>query len=238
MANKNDFKPPNLSAKDRAHSLVKVALSAIPTIGGPASELFAAIIIPPIENRRQTWMEEVGKSLTELLSKNLVTYDDLSINEIFLDTVLQATQIAMRTTDKDKREALRNAILNAALPSSLNESLQLIFLELIDQFTPWHLHLLKLLQNPASWVKPHDNDNNLYYIHGISEILERDFPELKGKSDFYDLIWGDLSQKRLVSINNLHTVMTAKELQEKRTTNLGDQFLQFIENPEILDSAS
>lgn len=56
--------------------------------------------------------------------------------------VLQATQIALRTHQTEKRMALRNAVMNAALPQAPEEGLQQMFLHFIDTFTEWHLRLL------------------------------------------------------------------------------------------------
>jgi hypothetical protein len=153
MSQKKELIPPEPSFADLAHSLAKAALSAIPAFGGPASELFTMLIVPPLERLRQTWMEEVGKGLSGLLSRNLVTPDELIANGAFIDTILQASQVAMRTVNEEKRAALMNAVLNSALPDPPDESIRPMFLALVDQFTPWHLRLLMLFQDPKGWAR-------------------------------------------------------------------------------------
>ncbi len=232
MTEDKNLIPPVPSSGDRVHTFIKAALSVIPTLGGPAVELFSAIVTPPLERRRQVWMEEVGKGLSNLLSKNLIVLEDLSTNGVFLDTILQASQAVMRTSNEEKRTALRNAVLNSALPNPPEESLQLMFLSLVDQFTPWHLRLLALFQDPAKWTQEHNTDFKSIYMGGISDVLEIAFPELKGRRDFYDQIWADLNQKGLATTESLHSTMTSAGLTEKRTTDLGDRFLQFLSTPE------
>lgn len=224
--------PPEPSSGDHIHTFIRAALSVIPTLGGPAVELFSALVMPPLERRRLAWMEDVGKGLSDLLSKNLIVLDDLATNDVFLDTMLQASQAAIRTANKEKREALRNAVLNSALPNPPDESVQLMYLALVDQFTPWHLRLLALFQNPAEWAQEHNTDLKSIYMGGIVDVLETAFPELKGRRDFYDQVWADLYQKGLVTTESLHATMTSAGLIEKRTSELGDNFLLFLRAPQ------
>lgn len=52
------YKPPRKNLGDTGHVVAKAVISAIPVLGGPASELFQALAVPPLEKRRQAWMEE------------------------------------------------------------------------------------------------------------------------------------------------------------------------------------
>ncbi|NER07865.1 MAG: hypothetical protein F6K17_37605, partial [Okeania sp. SIO3C4] len=63
---------------------------------------------------------------------------------------------------QEKLEALRNAILNSAIPNSLKDDIQAIFLKWIDEFTVSHIRLLKML----------DYIDNYHYIdYNEEEIL-------------------------------------------------------------------
>jgi len=228
------YEPPKPTGADTAHLVVKAAISAIPTLGGPAAELFAALIAPPLERRRQAWMEEVAEALRRLENQRKVSIEELQEDETFIDTLLHASQAAMRTHQQEKRDALRNAVLNSALPNPPDESLRLVFLSLVDQFTVWHLRLLKLFQDPEGWAKKHNRNYGSIYMGGLSSILEIAYPELRGRREFYDQVWRDLYLRGLVNTESLHTMMTATGLMTKRTTDLGDRFLKFIEEPEDL----
>jgi hypothetical protein len=119
----NELKLPKLSKGDVAHAVARSVLSIIPWVGGPAVELFNAIIAPPLEQRRDEWREEVGAALIRLEQEKGVNLEALRDNQVFIDTVLQATQIALRNSRQEKRRALRNAVLNAALPAGDPEKL-------------------------------------------------------------------------------------------------------------------
>jgi hypothetical protein len=51
---------------------------------------------------------------------------------------MHASQAALRNSQKEKLTALRNAVLNAALPNPPEESIQQMFVNFIDSLTVWH----------------------------------------------------------------------------------------------------
>jgi hypothetical protein len=103
----------------------------------------------------------------------------------------------MRTSHEDKRTALRNAVLHAALPAAPDASLQLIFRALIDRFTVWHLRLLRLFQNPKAWLEENGCDYGSLYMGGLSDILDLAYSGLSTRREFYDLVWADLAARGL-----------------------------------------
>jgi hypothetical protein len=176
-------------------------------------------------------MEQVGEDLSKLAADRKLDFEALQNDESFIDTVIQATRAAVSTKEKEKLEALRNAVLNIALSFPIDDSLRQIFLNLVDEFTVWHLRLLKLFQNPRVWMEKNSRKFPELMAGGLSDILEAAYAELSGKRDFYDQIWRDLSTRGFVNANSLHTTMSGSGLMAKRTTALGDQFLNFIEKP-------
>lgn len=213
---------PKPSKGDAAHALIKAGLSAIPIVGSPAAELFQHVIQPPLEKRRGEWMEQVGKKLQEL-EENGLNLEDLQQNEEFVSAVMHASQIALRTHQKAKRDALRNAVLNIATGQAPVEALQNVFLNLVDSFTELHLQILKVFQSPP----PPPNMT----MGGLSRVLEFNIPELRGNRELYDQLWKDLYTRGLVNTDGLHVTMSGRGLSEKRTTGIGDAFLKFIEEP-------
>ena len=135
---------PQPGAKDVAHSIAKGVVSEIPMIGGPVSELLG-LLISPIAERRDGWLTDLQRRLHELeAQKEGFCFSDLSKNERFVSAVLQATTAAARTHKKEKREALRNAVLNVATGDGLSEDVEALFLNFIDSFTTVHLKVLGL----------------------------------------------------------------------------------------------
>ncbi len=218
------LQPPKPSKGDTAHALAKAGISAIPMIGGPGAELFQHIVQPPIEKRRVEWMGYVGEKLIELESRG-VDIGQLSENEEFVSAVLHASQIAIRTHRQEKREALRNALFNIASGKAPEESLQQIFLEYIDAFSELHVQLLKFFQTPP-------NTSNVM-MGALSSVIEQGMPNLKGKRQAYGQVWNDLIARGLLDNVGLHVMMTGQGLAGKRTTELGDAFLDFISEPAL-----
>jgi hypothetical protein len=216
------LKVPKQSKGDVAHTLAKAGLSAIPVVGGPAVELFQYVVQPPLEKRRGEWMAQVGEKLRELEANGL-KLDELQKNEEFVSAVMHASQIALRTHQAAKLDALRNAIINVAKGQAPDEALQNVFLNLVDSFTELHLRILKVFQAPS----PPPSMS----MGGLSSVLEHNIPELRGNRELYDQLWKDLYSRGLVSTDGLHVTMSGHGLAQKRTTGLGDAFLKFIEEP-------
>ena len=228
---KNKYTPPEAGKRDVVHTIARAGISSIPVIGGAGVELFNYVISPPLERRRQEWMELVGQALRQLEEEKGIALESLQQNDIFIDTVFRASQIAMRTSQGEKKEALRNAILNSALQHSPDESLQQLFLNIVDIFTVWHIRLMKLFQDPQEWANKNNHKFPSFYSAGLSRILESAFPELSGRRAFYDQLWQDVNNYGLTRTPSLHGMMTEQGLMAKRLSELGEEFMRFIESP-------
>lgn len=146
MSSKKENKRLYHSKGDLAYTIVKAGISAVPIVGGPATELFSAIITPPLSRRRDAWIESIAEGLERLVQKvDGFRIEDLAENKSFITIVMHASQIAIRNHQGEKLEALRNAILNSALVNPIEDDLQLIFLKFIDDLTPWHFRILEFL---------------------------------------------------------------------------------------------
>ena len=212
--------------------MVKAAISAVPVAGGPAAELFSAIITPPLVRRRDRWVEEIAEAVEELQQRvEGLTPETLSQNDKFVSTLLHASQVASRNHQKEKLEALRNAVMNAALPKSPDDDTQQMFLNYVDDLTPWHLKVLALFNDPAAWGKEHGIRYPSWSAGGPSSVLEHSFPELQGKREFYDQLTRDLDTRGLLRADGIHTTMTAHGMFASRTTDFGKAFLRFVSKP-------
>lgn len=224
-------KTPKPTGGDTAHMLVRAGLSAIPIVGGPAVEIFGAIINPPLSKRREKWIESIVDELVEMQEKvEGFSIESLSQNDVFITTVTHATQIAIRNHQKEKLEALKNIVLNVASGNSPNEDIQLMFLDYIDALTSWHLRFLQLFQDPRTYVIKEKGSYSEIAMGGVSSLFRLVFPEIANNRTFYEQITRDLYNRGLINIDHsvLHTTMTGHGIVEKRTTEIGDQFLTFI----------
>ncbi len=118
---------------------------------------------------------------------------------------------AVKTHSDEKRAALRNAVLTAAIRPDLDDAETALYITWIDQLTEWHLRLLVFLHDKSAAREqqgrpPFPN----YHSGGVDSVLVHVYPELEGRRKLYDLIVTDLNSRGLITINSLHTTGTAE----------------------------
>lgn len=108
--------PPTSTKREVGTATAKGVLSAIPFVGGTAAEFLGLYLAAPVAHRRDAWLQDLAIRLGELEGQiSGFHLDTLADNEQFVSATLQATQAALRTHQKEKLEALRNAVLNTAV---------------------------------------------------------------------------------------------------------------------------
>jgi hypothetical protein len=223
--------PPSMSPElgDAAHQIATAAISSVPLVGGPAAELVNTVLAPPLLKRQQRWREEIAAAIRDLEARFGLLPDELSSNDAFVNAVLRASDVATRTSDSLKIDALRRALINSALPEAPSQALQQIFMNLVDSMTVWHLKILDVFHSPRERIRRNPGSPR---ISRSSSSLERTLvealPEMAGKREFYDHVWRDLYSWGLVTTDSLHSMITAEGALESRTSSLGKQLLAFI----------
>jgi hypothetical protein len=229
---------PEEQAGDVGRKLIQAAISAVPVAGGPVAELMD-IIRPSIERRRDEWVEDVAHELNRVRKRVKDLEDrDIANDQAFVTAVLNASTMALRTHQREKREALKNAVLNSALRNEPDEDLQAIFLELIDRFTGWHLRIQKYFDDPMGWLERDSREHRLPSMGGAGHLLEDAYPELRTRKEFYTQLVVDLAGSGLMGGGFLGTTMTQGGMLASRTTDLGRRFLAFIAEPDELHNES
>ena len=219
----NRLSPPKAGVGDRTHRGVKAAIAAIPYLGGPAAEFFDEIVKPPLTKRLEEWRETVAEGVTKLEAKvEGFSIGSLKENPSFISAVMHATQVAIRAHQNEKREALRNAVLNVASGNEADEDLVLMFLNFIDTFTPPHLRLLTAFKNSSS-------------------VPVSNFPAIQEDRSMFDQIVKDLYDRGLIGMpvhlvargpQDLYEVNKGRlEFAQGRITSLGKRFIKFISSP-------
>ncbi len=218
---------------EKAHRVARAAISAVPVMGGALVEAFSSLIEPPMARRKTEWMVQVTEAINKLYQKGFVTEQDLQSNEKFFTTLVHASNVAIKNHEQEKLNALKNAVLNSALPDAPDDTLQQLFLNLIDSCTSWHIALLKLFQNPEIWAKNNNHQFPSWSMGGLTAVIESAYPELGNEKDLYRLVWQELFRSGLLNTDGLGTTMSASGMLAKRTTEIGDKFVKFISNPNI-----
>jgi hypothetical protein len=97
---------------------------------------------------------------------------------------------------------------------------------MIEQFTPAHLHMLAVLNDPPRFFTTHGLDQPAYMAAGIATLIEL-IPEFTGQREWYDLLVSDLSSNSLLA-RGIHGTMSGESIWQPSTTQLAKRFVRFI----------
>jgi hypothetical protein len=148
----------------------------------PAAVAFVYAVGRGYNRRLQAWLTQLAEAVEDLTNQaEGLDIETLGKNEDFLDAVATATRAAERTHQDSKIEALRNAVLNAALPTAPDTDTQMMFLRWVDEFTGSHLRLLTVLNDPPRWFADHNLQPLNLSAGARSHMVERALPELGGR---------------------------------------------------------
>lgn len=226
-----DHDPPKPSRGDASHLLARAAISAIPLIGGPGLELFNAVVAPPLERRRGEWMQQVGNALKKLGEARDIDVARLSEIGSFVDTALHASTIAVRTSDPAKRSALAAAVLNSALPEAPDVAEQHLFVQMVDEFTSWHLRVLWFFARSSAATELRKQVAPTLTMGAPAHLLISHYPELGRRDEFTRQIWRDLYVRGLVTSDTLNAIGTEAGIRAARSSPFGERFLAFVTSP-------
>ncbi|MEM1171492.1 MAG: hypothetical protein AAGJ08_21025 [Cyanobacteria bacterium P01_H01_bin.35] len=263
------------NTKDKNYNAKKALVSAIPAVGSLAVTFYDNYIKEPSSQRLHDFLEKLVQELLTLKEQiDAVSFD----NPTFQTTFKKAVRIADCEHQQEKLEALRNAVLNSAIPNSLKDDVQGMFLKWIDEFTVSHIRLLKMLHyidnyNEEEFLAnlPDLEENRIFYNQILLELTNKGLIKLREVYEtfeeepptiYFDDPFDDVKQilkqeanerESIISQlnpfqprhnyeNNLRTVKHTKNidsiisdvkynLQKSNTTDLGKQFIHFIENP-------
>lgn len=211
-----------MGVKNTAISVGEIAMktfvSAIPVGGTLISATYDAVKNNCLSKRNEEWKSV----LEERLSKLEMTLEDIGNNELFVTAIVKTTELAAKTAKKEKMELLANSVLHSAT-QSMDEDKLIIFLSLLDKYTVSHIKILHSFHNPGGLQNVNSND---YYMGAPKTLLFSVYPELQ--TPWFDKLFKDLYDDGLVSIKDLNTTMSGHGMVEKRTTEIGDEFLRFI----------
>ena len=216
---------PQPSDADIVHAGVRAMVAAVPLLGGPINEVLALVLAPPVTKRRDVWLKELADAF-ERLEAEVAGFkkERLQDNERFVSAALQATQIALRTHQQEKRDYLRNALLRIALGKGPDETKQQIFMNAVDAFSPAHVRTLDLIwrnfRGKNLW-SPSQGTRN------YGAAIQIAVPEVKGEISLIEAILSDLRNRGFSNLANLSLPFPAGG----QITNIGIEFLEFILDP-------
>ena len=204
-------------------------IASLPVVGGALQVAFSDAMGRALLARREEWLAELAEAVNDLYDK-IGNFEEAVENPTFVDAVVTATQIADRTSLTLKREVLRNAALNSALPTAPDADTQQLFFDMIERFTPTHVQLLTHLDDPGGWFDRAGIARPSFYSAPRVAVIEVGMPEFAGRKDLIDRYANGLTINGLIN-HALGVMITASGLWQPATTQLGRQFLAFIKDP-------
>ncbi len=187
------------------------------------------LITTPYEERKALWMRDVTDILNELQTRSF-DIDRLRKDPEFFDILIQAVQIGIKTHKKEKKLALKNAIINSAFSSSCDFIKKQIFINFIDVFTDYHIKLLAFMNDSETLLLESSKPSgNMGGVSSIELLIANVYPELI-ENGLVDVIWTDLFRNSLLK-NSKEIIAVKTDLYGasiQQTTPLGSEFIKFI----------
>lgn len=204
----------------------KIAKTIIPYTE-TAKVVYEDVIRPQLGKRGIVFLQSVLDRIFEIVeSKPEISVQSILSNPDFAAFVMEATRVAVLTSSEEKREALRNAVLNFVVGLDPGEDLCSVFLRAIADLTPTHIRILRILQKPKFWfrdsgIKPPIPEPT---IEESMRIAFRDFDE---RRDFYEFLHAELGTRGFAE-RRMHPGAFPNRPVTKTITTLGNELLNFI----------
>lgn len=142
---KEKFDPSVEPTSDKAHRIIRSALGLLPVGSGTALEFLGCLVEDPFQARRTKWLHE----LSDAINRHSIDIEELHKNiertNAVLSTIIQSTDIALKTSDGSIHRILINFVLKTICTQEPDEELNSIYLSTLRQLTSSHLVLLKLI---------------------------------------------------------------------------------------------
>jgi hypothetical protein len=216
-----------------ARTAIDVAASAslIPGASYAIGQIVERFVAAPLQKRRDQWFTKVGEGLRDLQDR-LEGFDasKLDENDDFISAVAEATTAAVRTAKQEKIEALRNGVLNIAAGMQIEDILRGAFFGYIERFSPAHARVLKLLADPSSSQEMKLKASQMMAGAQMS-VLEAALPASVISPGALSRVLSDLHREGLADTSGMMAMGTPGVFLAKRSTGVGDAFLQFIADP-------
>ena len=216
--------------KDVAVAVVKGAIESIPVVGGVFGEFINKAEQTALEKRRQEWITLVNARLDRLQDR----IDELSGNDFYVTIAQKTTALAYQAHTKQRREQFANMLANSFAGIDIDQDKQLMFIHLLDQLTPVSIMLLKHLSVNHYKESDYVHGNSMHHVYTIPgtehflEYMSKAVSEFKDQQYIRNLVL-QLVQNNLVTEIDFRVPASPERNQAKHTTDLGDDFLRYIE---------
>ena len=229
LADMETTPPGKSTGREVVERVAETALGSVPVVGAALAVTFVTALGWRLEERREKWFTGLAQGVEELRQRiEGLSLESLVGNDLFTDAVVMATRTVEHTHQAEKIEALHNAVLNSVAPDAPDADTQAVMLTLVDRFTPSHLRLVTLWDDPPAWFTSHGLPvPEAGMITSRTMTVEEGLPEMRGRKDFYLLIADELSAAGMLTAKLTGNVQPPS-LMSRLTTDWGRRFVRFI----------
>lgn len=150
MIETEKYEPPVEPEADKIHRLVKAGIGALPMLSGTIVEVFNALVENPLQKRRGEWLHALSMAINkaEIDIEKLQT--DQEATQKVLSAILQSTDIALKTNDKNVHETLIRMVLHTLRNSDEEDDVLSVYFSTARQMTSSHFTVLTFVSNRKS----------------------------------------------------------------------------------------
>ena len=225
----NDVFPIVEPESDKVYRLVEAAASLVPA----GTTLLQAIITPPIQKRLEKWIDKVEERLLLLCQAGRIDLEELSQREDFSALLLRTIHIAAATSQKEQLEVLQNFALNVALKPDVSEDELCIILDVISNYTPSHVKVLKFYHDPYSYatrvaeIRKYPTEEQ----YGQGQELAYAFGQ--GTAYYWQNVFYLVANKNVITNHKTVLNETSPDVYVNgRGTEIGRRVVAMLENPD------
>lgn len=206
---------------------LKGVIGSVPIPGSSLISEYIGLTQECIADKRfDDWKRKI-EDVLQKLSDELNNLENLGKDEAFYSCVQLATVGAMQSYQEEKRQLFANAVYNSVF-IDLVEDKKMYFLSLLNKYTMSHIQLLKYYSEDHYNIK---NDSVVIEgtEHPIKSILESN-SGFKDDINYVIAISNQLYSDSLIENIHFEVPVQPQNAMQKRSTNMGDEFIKFICN--------
>lgn len=223
---------PEPSPGEVAAKALAVTANFLPVVGGTLADVASEIISRRQSKRLSDFLAKLAEDIRAL--RDRINEKTLSTNQ-FRDLAEEILTKVAETKQEEKLDALRAIFLNTILSDRPKYDEAMEIANLVHQWQPRHIVLLKILSNPRA------ADKQMGHVVGegggvatsIHQILKALLPEWE--DDQIERTWQDLYAANIHKTAGTRTMITDRGIHrlENRETGFGAKVASYLEGPSL-----
>jgi len=214
---------PQADDGDRVAETTKRLIGHMPLVNIVADIVVPQFWVSALDRRRDEWLKDLADVVDRLCDR----FENIATDEAFISASIKASRIAVATHQQEKREYLRNALLNIGMGKGPDEVRQQIFFNAVEAFSPAHVKTLDVIWRGAGRVRWDDRGVPIPR-RNYGAAVEILVPELKGQPTLIEAVFTDLRTRGFSTLAKGDAPFPQGGLM----ANLGIEFLRFVLSPD------